>query len=268
MIRFLQKSVAFVIGNLLIASYSQAVNDDSLSPREIVKKSELAAYYAGNDGRSQARMLIVDIQGRKQIRQFLILRRNHADGGEQDLMVFFSRPADVRDTVFRVIKRVQTDDDRWLYLPGLDLVKRISAGDKRTSFVGSHFFYEDVSGRNTENDNFERLEDANNRYRLQGRPKDPGSVEFSRYIAEIDKDTFIPTTIEFYDRQERLYRRVQALKITMVQGIATVTHSRVEDLLNGGATEMQFRKVEYNLGIPASVFSERSLRTPPTQWLN
>ncbi len=37
-------------------------------------------------------------------------------------------------------------------LPDLDLVKRIAAGDKRTSFVGSHFLYEDISGRAVQED--------------------------------------------------------------------------------------------------------------------
>ena len=112
----------------------------------IVRQANLAAYYQGLDGRSEARMTIRDGKGNEQLRQFTILRRDREQGGDQDFLVAFSRPADVRNTVFMVAKHTQSDDDRWLYLPGLDLVKRISAGDKRTSFVGSHYFYEDVSG--------------------------------------------------------------------------------------------------------------------------
>lgn len=235
--------------------------------REIVQRAELAAYYAGDDGRAEARMLITDNQGRKQTRQFTILRRDVTDGGEQEMMVFFSRPADVRDTVFRVIKRTQADDDRWLYLPGLDLVKRISAGDKRTSFVGSHFFYEDVSGRSTEQDNFTLTSETDERFILAATPKDAGTVEFARYTVEIDKKSFIPLQIEFYDNKNKLYRRVEALKVEDIQGFPTVVHSRVEDLITGGNTEMQFRFIRYNLGLPADIFSERSLRTPPRQWL-
>ena len=144
---------------------------------------------------------------------------------------------------------------------------RISAGDKRTSFVGSHFFYEDVSGRNTEQDNFDLLEENDSVYKLEAKPKDPSSVEFARYVVEIDKTTFIPMKIEFYDAQDRLYRRVQALKVETIEGHPTVVHSRVEDVLNGGATEMQFRYISYDIGLPEDIFSERSLRTPPRQWL-
>lgn len=250
-----------------LPTLAEQASQNQPDARAIVQQAELAAYYAGDDGRSEARMLIVDAQGRKQTRQFTILRRDHADGGEQDMLVFFSRPADVRGTVFRVIKRTEGDDDRWLYLPALDLVKRISAGDKRTAFVGSHFFYEDVSGRNTEQDNFTLTEETDQRYILTATPKDASSVEFDRYVVEIDKTTFIPMQISFYDGRDQPYRRVQALKVAEIQGHPTVVHSRVEDLANGGATEMQFRHISYDLGLPETIFSERSMRTPPRQWL-
>ena len=255
-----------LLAPLLFAMALPASAQD-IDAREIVKQAELAAYYAGDDGRSAARMLIKDAQGRTQTRQFIILRKDREDGGAQDMMVFFSRPSDVRNTVFRVVKQVERDDDRWLYLPGLDLVKRISAGDKRTSFVGSHFFYEDVSGRRTDEDSFTLLSDEGERYVLEGKPTDPASVEFSRYVVEIDKQTKLPMLINFYQNGDQPYRRVEALKIENIQGHPTVTHSRVSDLQSGGSTEMQFRFVSYDLGLPDDIFSERSLRNPPTDWL-
>lgn len=240
---------------------------DLTDPQEIVKRAELAAYYAGNDGRSAARMTIIDKQGRKQIRQFTILRKDKEDGGSQDMMVFFSRPADIRGTVFRVIKNIVNDDDRWLYLPGLDLIKRISAGDKRTSFVGSHFFYEDVSGRSTKLDDFTLLTTDKTSYILEGKPKNSNSVEFSRYEVTIDKQNFIPMAIRFFDSKNNHYRSVKTINVEQVDGHPTVTHSRVEDLQNGGHTDMQFRFVKYDLGLPDNIFSERSMRTPPRKWL-
>lgn len=263
-----KKALALSTGIYLSSlALSPVYAQSDIDVRKIVKESELASYYAGDDGRSMARMVIVDANGNSQIRQFIILRKDIEDGKDQELMVFFSRPADVRDTVFRVVKHTQTDDDRWLYLPGLDLVKRISAGDKRTSFVGSHFFYEDVSGRNTELDDYELVEELESSYRIKGTPKDPATVEFDHYFVNIDKATKIPLEVDFYDSKDRLYRKVSAVKVEEIEGIPTVVHSRVEDVLNGGATEMQFRFVDYNLGLPNDIFSERSLRTPPRDWL-
>lgn len=252
-------------GLLLQGTVAQAT--DLSDADQIVSQANLAAYYAAEDGRSEARMIIKDAQGREQKRQFTILRRDRTEGGEQDFLVVFSRPSDVRNTVFLVAKKPGKDDDRWLYLPGLDLVKRISAGDKRTSFVGSHFFYEDVSGRGSEEDSHKLLETTDQFYVIDNHPLDAGSVEFSRYVVWINKQTFLPMKIEYYDEQGEAYRQVEVLDTDVVQGFPTVTMSRVSDLRSGGETVMEFRFFKYDLGMEEDVFSERSLRKPPREWL-
>jgi hypothetical protein len=233
----------------------------------IVERANLAAYYAGEDGRSEARMIIEDAQGRRQLRQFTVLRRNMAPGGDQEFMVFFSRPSDVRGTVFLVKKHIDRDDDRWLYLPGLDLVRRISAGDKRTSFVGSHFFYEDVSGRNPAEDEHTLLETTAEHYVLESRPKHPRTVEFERYVTRVDRETFLPMKTEYFDAQDHVYRVMEVLGVEEIEGYPTVTRSRISDPVNNGSTLMEFRYTEYDVGLPPEIFSERSLRTPPVEWL-
>lgn len=235
---------------------------------QIVEKANLAAFYAGNDGRAETRMLIVDGQGRKQMRQFTILRRDVADGGDQQFLVLFSHPADIRRTIFLVQKHVgPDDDDRWLYLPGLDLVKRIAAGDKRTSFVGSDFFYEDVSGRGIDEDFHELIETTAEHYVIRNVPKDPGSVEFAEYTVWVDKSNFMPVKTEYLDNTDKPYRRVEALEITTIQGFATATKMKVSNLRNGAYTLNEMRFIAYDLGLPEDVFSERSLRNPPRDWL-
>lgn len=234
---------------------------------EVVARANLAAYYAAADGRSEVRMIISDSQGREQRRQFTVLRRDVDDAGDQSFLVVFSQPSDVRDTVFLVDKHIDRDDDRWLYLPGLDLVKRISAGDKRTSFVGAHYYYEDVSGRRPSEDTHEFITTSDEAYVLKHVPLAPQSVEFASYVTWIDRATFLPMKIDYTNAAGDVYRRVEVLEVADIDGHPTVTASRVSDLLSGGKTDMQFRYIAYDLGIPAEVFTERSLRTPPREWL-
>ena len=151
--------------------------------------------------------------------------------------------------------------------PALDLVNRIAAGDKRTSFVGSHFFYEDISGRNIAEDAHELVEASDNYYVLKGRPADPASVEFRHYLIWIHRRTFIPVKVEFYDAQEQLYRVYQATKVETVQGQPTVVESRMEDKVRGGNTVLRFSRVQYDLGIDDKIFDERFLRNPPRDLL-
>jgi outer membrane lipoprotein-sorting protein len=258
------------IAAMLVALGSLAVPpasaQDLSDVDEIITKANDAAYYAGEDGRAEVRMTITDSQGRTRRRQFTILRKDVGEKGDQDYAVLFSRPADVRNTVFLVKKHAEGDDDRWLYLPDLDLVKRIAAGDKRTSFVGSDFFYEDVSGRRIDEDTHELLETTDEHYVVKNTPKDAGSVEFVHWTAWIDKNTLIPVKMEYTDDGGKVYRRIEALEVQDFAGFPTVTKMQVSDLRSGGNTVSQFRNVEYNLGIPDDVFTERTLRNPPRQW--
>jgi outer membrane lipoprotein-sorting protein len=259
------KMLITTISSLLLAGFAYA--ETPTSADEIVAKANLAAYYGGADGRSEVRMIISDAQGREQRRQFTVLRRDVEDAGDQQFLVVFSQPSDVRDTVFLVDKHVTRDDDRWLYLPGLDLVKRISAGDKRTSFVGAHYFYEDVSGRRPSEDSHELVETTDAFFVLRHVPVDPQTVEFASYVTWIDRETFLPMKIDYTNAAGDVYRRVEVLSVETFDGHPTVTTSRVSDLLSGGKTDMQFRYIAYDVGIPEDVFTERSLRNPPREWL-
>jgi hypothetical protein len=255
----------FAVATIALSTpgFSQALTD----PAEIVRRANIASYYAGADGRSEARMIITDAQGREQRRQFTVLRRNIEQGGDQEFLVVFSQPSDVRNTAYLVKKHAGADDDRWLYLPGLDLVKRVSAGDKRTSFVGAHYFYEDVSGRGPDEDTHELLGTTDETYLLRHTPKDPSTVEFASYQTWIDRETFLPMRIDYTNSSGEVYRRVEVLRVEEIDGYPTVTLSRVSDLIAGGRTDMQFRYIDYDLGLDESVFTERSLRNPPRQWL-
>jgi len=65
-----------VIGLLTVLASCNVLASDLTDANEITRRANLAAYYAGDDGRSEARMVIRDSQGREQIRQFTVLRRN------------------------------------------------------------------------------------------------------------------------------------------------------------------------------------------------
>ena len=262
----------------------------ALTVDEIVNRTNRVSYYQGADGRAKVKMTIVDAQKRSRNREFTILRwdqpkpkakakaqRDGADKaaesddfcGEQKFYVYFRRPADVNKMSFLVWKHLGKDDDRWVYLPALDLIKRISSADKRTSFVGSHFFYEDVSGRNVDDDRHELVEKESNKtyYVLKNTPKAAKSVEFAYFKMWIHRKTFLPIQTSYYDKDGKEYRRYTALKVKKIQDRPTVVKARMADLRTKAYTILQYTEVKYDTGVPESVFAERYLRKPPLKYL-
>jgi len=241
----------------------------AMTADEIVERSNLAYYYAGDDGRANLFMRITDRRGRVRTKEMTLLRKDIKDGGRQKFYVYFRKPSDVSRMVFMVWKQVKGDDDRWLYIPAIDLVKRIASSDKRSSFAGGVFTYEDVSGRRTSDDTHELLDEdkLNGKpvYVVKNTPKDKGEVEFSYYIARIDKKTFLPVKGDYYDKSGKLYRTIVVDKIGLVDGIPTVLKATAEDLDKGLKTTIEFSDVAYNVGIKERIFRERYLRRPPKE---
>lgn len=276
--KLIKKSMAGTIVLASILFFARNLLAADLSVNAIVEKTNHVAYYQGHDGRARVSMTITDNQGRKRHRLFVILRRDkegngsklegvNQKDGEQKYYVYFLRPADVNKMVFMVWKHLDTDDDRWLYLPALDLVKRISATDKRTSFAGSDFFYEDVSGRNINADEHQLLKVTDRFYVLKNIPKDPETVEFSYFTMWIHKKTFLPIKTVFYDKQGKEQRIYEDLQVGMIQGFPTVIKARMKNVKTGSETLMKYDRVEYNLNFPADIFSERFLRRAPRKYL-
>ena len=246
----------------------------AMSAAEIMEKAHHAVLYQGDMKRASVKMTITDSNGNERKRQFYTLRLDKespekaADRGvgEQYFYIYFRRPGDIKKTAFLVHKHPQRDDDRWLYLPDLDLVKRIAAGDKRTSFVGSNFFYEDISGRSLHEDNHELHSQDETYYVLKSTPKNPDDVEFAHYLTWIHKGSFVPVRIEYFDDREEKYRVCENQRVEMIEGKATVTKGLMRDLKRGEQTVVESSKVTYDFGLPEDIFSERYLRNPPRQY--
>ena len=237
------------------------------SAQEIAERSEQAAYYQADDGRARVQMDIVDSQDRTRERTMTILRHDMMEGGEQTghqrFYVYFHEPSDIRDTVFMVHKHPQANDDRWLYLPALDLVRRIAAEDERSSFVGSDYFYEDVSGRGANEDTHTLEETTDTYYVLRSEPKKPGLVEFDHYVSYIHKETFIPVQVEYYKADGTKYREYTVNEVETIEGHPTVVKSTMKSLQEGGHSTLTYTQVDYDVGLTADTFTERYLRNPP-----
>ena len=252
---------------LFLGLVSPLIAAEKPDVQTIVNKANIVAYYQGEDGKATVKMTITNKQGQKREREFNILRKDVAEGGDQKYFIYFQKPPDVRRMTYMVHKHTDPaiDDDRWLYLPALSLVNRIAAGDKRTSFVGSDFLYEDVSGRSLQEDTHELIETTDQMYVVKNVPKQPDTVEFNYFNVSIDRKTYVPMKMEFYDKDDKLYRVIDSKKVEKIQNFHTVVESVVTNLKTGSKTEMEFSNVKYDIGLKESIFTERYLQRPPRE---
>lgn len=244
----------------------------AISPKEIMAKSEAAFYYQGRDFKARMIMKLISAGGQERTRELTMLRKNYGPpGGNQKYFIYFFQPADVKDMTFMVYKYPDRDSDRWLFIPALNMVRRIAAQDKRSSFVGSDFSYEDVSGRNVNDDTHSLVREeklgARDCYVVKSTPK-AGDVEYSYKLSWVDKADFLPMKEEYYDRRGELYKVFTADEVKNVKGFPTITKRTMKNIQSGHRTEVSFTKADYNIGLPDNIFSERFLKQPPRRWID
>lgn len=129
----------------LVLVWAGASSAENLTAREIMQR--VNDRDDGDNGISDMEMILIDKRGQQRVRK---MRTFSKDRGKDELsLMFFLSPADVRDTGFLTYDYDESDkdDDQWLFLPALKKTKRIAAGDKSGSFMGSDFSYSDMSKR-------------------------------------------------------------------------------------------------------------------------
>ncbi len=115
----------------------------ALTGREIMEK--VNARDTGDRSITEMEMILIDKKGKKRVRK---LKTFGLEKGKDSLsLMFFLSPADIRNTGFLTFDYDESgkDDDQWLFLPALRKTKRIAAGDKSGSFMGSDLNYYDMT---------------------------------------------------------------------------------------------------------------------------
>lgn len=247
------------------------------SAEEIMDRSQRAFHYAGADAKAKLTMELIDRDGGKRIRVLTMLRRNQEQGGDQKYFMYFHEPGDVRRLTFMVWKYPGREDDRWIFVPAVDLIRRIAAEDRYSSFVGSDFSYEDVSGRDVAEDTHtllreEKLGDRDT-FVIESIPRK--AAAFTKRLSWIDKQNFLPLKEEYYDAQNELQRVFTADRVEDVAAgeevssrvYPTVMKRTMANVKTGHRTEVTVTSVVYDLGLKDADFSERRMRRPPRAWI-
>ena len=255
---------------ILIFGLTIVANTVAQDVDEIVKKSHLAYYYAADDGVADVTMTITDRRGKERVKEFIMLRLDEEEGGRQKYYTYFKKPSDISRLTFMVHKVPDGNDQRWIYVPSVDLIKPISADDKNSSFVGSHFSYEDVSGRHWTEDNHVLIGDSTidgtTVWVIESIPK-KAQKGLARKLSYIAQDSYLPLMERYFNKKDKLVRVFRADRVEEIDGVVTMTARSMENVKKGGKTVIAFSNIKYNTGLDESIFTERFLKNPPRKYI-
>ncbi len=215
-----------------------------------------------NDGESDMTMTLINSKDNKRVRILHQFLKDYGDIEKQ--VLFFKSPADVKNTSFLNFSYDESgkDDDQWLYLPALKKVKRISASSKDNNFMGSDFTYEDMESRNPERDNHIILREENYNgeecFVMEMTPKE--EEQYSKRIAWVIKDKWIPSKIDFYDEDGEHLKTLEITEYKNMDGYWIIVNQLMTNVQKNHKTEILLSDIRMNIDLGDGKFSQRAMK--------
>ena len=222
----------------------------------------------GDDGVSDIEMILIDKRGKERIRR---IRSYGKDKGEDTLgIMFFLSPADVRNTGFLTYDYddPDRDDDQWLYLPALKKTKRIAAGDKSGSFMGSDFTYSDMSSPVLERYQYTLMKETDVNgvkvWQVEAIPNEKAIKEtgYTKSVAFVRQDNHVVIRAVHWVKKGKRLKYMEVKDLQQIDGIwvpteLTMTTKKGKVTLH--KTVIRVSNVKFNQNLDASMFSVRRL---------
>ena len=226
-------TINFIIFTMLFSGgFYPAEKVFALTGREIMEK--VNARDEGDRSKGEMEMILIDKKGKKRIRKLKTF------GGKKDKdtlsLMFFLSPADVKNTGFLTYDYNESgkDDDQWLYLPALRKTKRIAAGDKSGSFMGSDLNYSDMTTPDLDLYDYTLMKETEVRghkvWQIKAIPKNKDEAEksgYSKSVIFIRQDNYVMIRAVRWVHKKRRNKYLDVKKMEKIDGIWVSTEMHV-----------------------------------------
>lgn len=211
---------------------------------------------------SQLTMVLKNAEGIKNTRK-LELKKFENNHGDKSLLTFLY-PNDIKGTKLLSFDQIGENNKQWLYLPALKRIKRISSRNKSGSFMGSEFSYEDIASKNYKHYSYDEeaqkvIIDKQEYFSFTRVPKDKNSA-YSKQIIYIDVKTYLETFGEYYDKNNRLLKKVSFLKYIKNGSVYRLHKIEIKNIQNLKSTTLLWDTDNINIGLSSKDFSKRVLK--------
>jgi len=257
----IRRSVLFLLVAVLVSLPALASAQTEPTALEVMQK--VYNRPTGNDMKATLTMTLINSNGDERVREIKQYIKDFGDVEKK--IMFFVRPADVRNTSFMnwSYDDPNRDDDQWIYLPALKRVKRISSDSKGDYFMGSDFTYDDLGDRKPEEDTHKILREetlnGEHCYVIESIPKDEDYM-YSRTVTWIVKDKWIGLKKEFYDEDGDYLKTLEIKKYEKIKGYWIITETEMHNVQKNHTTRMTLSDVVIDSGIKDNMFTERMMK--------
>ncbi len=240
------------------AETAQAMTGEALAEK-IANQSEISTTYAAVE------IELIDAAGNSgylRLKQYSKIYSGSEKGAKKNgvSLIEFVDPASVKGTRFLV-----RGNSQWVYLPALKKVRRVAAGDRDSSFMGTDFSYGDMDfDKKTEDYTYTILREeklfGSDCYVLETLAKDPDKAQYDKTISWVDKVSYLPRKSELYRKGEHL-KTVTIERIEKVQGHYTPIVTTMKTEKTGHQTVLTIKGFVYDKKLPDALFSKKYLQT-------
>lgn len=220
-----------------------------------------------NSQYGKTKMTLINKRGKKRVRD--VLRYEKSYDGEKGIdtksLIFFEYPPDIRGTGLLLwsYEDIKKDNDRWLYLPALKKIKRIAGESKNDYFMGTDFTYDDMGGREVDEDTHELLGhdeiDGINCYKVQSISVDKNNM-YSKKIGWVIPEKWVVFKVDFYDKKGKLLKELRASDFREVSNIWTSFKLHMNNISKNHQTVIEVEDMKYNIEIENQVFTKTTLQ--------
>ncbi len=181
--------------------------------------------------------------------------KNNENKDDWKLMKFVS-PSDVKNVGFLTL----SENDMYLYLPEFHRIRRIASSNKKDSFMGSDFSYDDLGTTGfSKNYNVKLIKDEAKTWTLELKRKKNVKKPYSKIILVINKKTYMPVIMEMYDDSGNLWKKAEE-KTERIGNYDIVSFIKMEDKKRGSYTILELNDIKLNQGLNKKIFSKRFLK--------
>lgn len=241
-----------------------------LSPKEIMRKNEEARRL--KEVVSSVILTTGGTTAQTRIKKFTWWRKLKPNQVHFNTLTRFHEPAEVKNEAILFLENSGDENEVLLYLPTYKKIRRVERNNQSSSFMGSEFSYADIATPHVDDFDFKLLRTeacpmnkAIKCWVIESVPvqeKTKNRTGYSKSHQWVRQDNFMIEQAEHYDRENQLWKKLNATKIQLVEKTEKKWMSlfvKIENLKNKKFTTLEFSNVKVNSGIPDSLFAPQNL---------